>query len=410
MKAYQIKIELDGARSPIWRRCFVPAGITFSQLGILLNEMMGWSGYHMFSFSFPSMDVMIKENPTSIFGNRDIRDSTRIIIDEFLDKEERFNYIYDFGDDWFHKLTVEMIMDDYPLNYPKVIEYSGDCPIEDSGGIDGYYEILEILEKPSHPDYENIKRWVDINYPGEYDVEEVNELLRNFYYCKRGIMDTRTASDIYMAFFDGEEGLITSKYKKGSEKKKQVKVLENVSPYHDLEEESLEEDKQLEDFEKELLYLMKIHKETNPYKYVPKKLHEVFLSNYTRDELYEIAKFQNLPRRSTYNKTELAIALSKYMLSEKVMENFIIFLDDDEIEFLEFAFLKGYLNPFEMPSLEHMQALYTVYNFALIGGYLCLDNDDVIIAPTDVIELYKSINTEELHAKRKKIISPLKRK
>ncbi|HIZ74602.1 MAG TPA: plasmid pRiA4b ORF-3 family protein, partial [Candidatus Mediterraneibacter stercoravium] len=41
------KIPIKGSHPPIWRRCIIPAGITFSQLAVLLNEIMGWKGYHL---------------------------------------------------------------------------------------------------------------------------------------------------------------------------------------------------------------------------------------------------------------------------------------------------------------------------------------------------------------------------
>ena len=47
MKAYQVKITVKGSHPPFWRRCIIPAGITFSQLAVLLNEIMGWKGYHL---------------------------------------------------------------------------------------------------------------------------------------------------------------------------------------------------------------------------------------------------------------------------------------------------------------------------------------------------------------------------
>ena len=46
MKAYQMKIAIKNSHPPIWRRFIVPAGLSFSQLSIVLNGVMGWCGYH----------------------------------------------------------------------------------------------------------------------------------------------------------------------------------------------------------------------------------------------------------------------------------------------------------------------------------------------------------------------------
>ncbi|MDO4677688.1 MAG: plasmid pRiA4b ORF-3 family protein, partial [Eubacteriales bacterium] len=50
MKAYQLKIQIKNSHPPIWRRLIVPAGLSFSQLAVILNEAMGWCGYHLFCF------------------------------------------------------------------------------------------------------------------------------------------------------------------------------------------------------------------------------------------------------------------------------------------------------------------------------------------------------------------------
>ena len=61
MKVYQLKVSIKNAHPPIWRKCIVPAGITFSQLGVLLNEIMGWNGSHLFSFEFRDLGMRIEE-------------------------------------------------------------------------------------------------------------------------------------------------------------------------------------------------------------------------------------------------------------------------------------------------------------------------------------------------------------
>lgn len=40
MKAYQMKIMIKNSHPPIWRRFIVSAGLTFSQFGFILNEVM----------------------------------------------------------------------------------------------------------------------------------------------------------------------------------------------------------------------------------------------------------------------------------------------------------------------------------------------------------------------------------
>ena len=62
MKAFQLKIAIKNSKPPIWRRVIVPAGITFSQLSIILNKVMGWCGYHLFEFEFYHLELRIAED------------------------------------------------------------------------------------------------------------------------------------------------------------------------------------------------------------------------------------------------------------------------------------------------------------------------------------------------------------
>ena len=40
IKAYRIKIILKNSKPPVWRRCLIPAGITFSQLAMILEDIV----------------------------------------------------------------------------------------------------------------------------------------------------------------------------------------------------------------------------------------------------------------------------------------------------------------------------------------------------------------------------------
>lgn len=183
MKAYQLKIQIKNSHPPIWRRLIVPAGLSFSQLAVILNETMGWCGYHLFSFEFYHLGIHVEDNVEEYddFGWSDYEreEADETLIDTYLDTEEWFTYIYDFGDDWQHRVTVEKILEDYDKNYAQVLKYKGNTPYEDCGGIDEYYRILEILRNPDSPEYEEMKEWTEGNFCTEYDMGCVNESLKS---------------------------------------------------------------------------------------------------------------------------------------------------------------------------------------------------------------------------------------
>jgi hypothetical protein len=56
------------------------------------------------------------------------------------------------------------------------------CPPEDCGGVQGYYDTLEILRNPRHDEYENTKTWIESMTGGPFhheafDLEAVNAAL-----------------------------------------------------------------------------------------------------------------------------------------------------------------------------------------------------------------------------------------
>lgn len=74
----------------------VPAGITFSQLSMILNEVMGWSGYHMFEFEFYHMGLRIIEDVEDMmpwgYSNFDYEEASDTYIREYLEENDWFTY------------------------------------------------------------------------------------------------------------------------------------------------------------------------------------------------------------------------------------------------------------------------------------------------------------------------------
>lgn len=194
MKAFQLKIVIKNSKPPIWRRVIVPTGITFSQLSMILNEVMGWSGYHLFEFEFYHKELRIIEGAADfdLIGPYDYLEARTTFIREFMEENDWFSYTYDLGDDWQHRVTIEKIIDDWECNYPKVIKYKGDCPIEDCGGIYGYYDCLEIIGDVNHSEYEERLSWMESQgYPQRYDMDYVNEQLEYLFFYNIGKRETR---------------------------------------------------------------------------------------------------------------------------------------------------------------------------------------------------------------------------
>ncbi|WBW96208.1 plasmid pRiA4b ORF-3 family protein [Oceanirhabdus sp. W0125-5] len=217
MKAYKIKIEFIGTEPLIWREVIMPAGATFNRLHDTIQTVTNFqSGYpdepcHLFEFNLSEEKMKItndseaydenkiikskykkvkldkKKDPFGIIAkhlNTTIRKPQSIKIDKYIEKYEKLNYRYDFGDDWRMLITLEEIIEDYYYGYPTLIDGAETAPPEDVGGVLGYYEFFKVYHDENHPDYENIKKWAEEQRYREYDNEWTNIMLKHIKYKK----------------------------------------------------------------------------------------------------------------------------------------------------------------------------------------------------------------------------------
>ncbi len=74
-------------------------------------------------------------------------DSEKTYLSDFFNGQyKKLTYTYDFGDDWVHSIT-SLKKSTEEVLFLKCIKGENAAPIEDCGGIWGFYEILEIINK-----------------------------------------------------------------------------------------------------------------------------------------------------------------------------------------------------------------------------------------------------------------------
>jgi hypothetical protein len=179
---YQLKVTLDGARPPIWRRFQVPGQITFARLHLVLQAVMGWENEHLYLFEVGQRRI---GEPSDDWGER-TEDASRIELRKVAGQQgARLTYVYDFGDDWHHRVVVEKTACP-DAEAGRVVCLSGRraCPPEDCGGIWGYSEMLTALDDPTNPDLAERVEWLEEVHgpydPEHFDAGEVTARLRNF--------------------------------------------------------------------------------------------------------------------------------------------------------------------------------------------------------------------------------------
>jgi hypothetical protein len=172
----QLKITLKGSKRPIWRRIQVANTITLPALHNILQAAMGWTDSHLHQFIV--RNVMYSDPD---FELEQITDEKRVSLPQLkLEVGMKFQYEYDFGDDWMHDILVEKILPPEPgVHYPRWVAGKRACPPEDCGGIWGYDSLLETIADPDDPNYEEMREWLPEGFdPAAFDMEDINRLLR----------------------------------------------------------------------------------------------------------------------------------------------------------------------------------------------------------------------------------------
>ena len=165
---YQFKIKLRGiTKPPVWRRVLVPAHFTFTGFHAVIQEAFGWWNVHLYCFCDRQYGRMlnIAEVREDDWGYAPDFDARKFTVGEFFGDGGIVNklcYVYDFGDDWTHDITLEKVLDEYS-DHATCITGKGACPEEDCGGQWGYEDMKENgeIDDPKFFDLEAAKASVE---------------------------------------------------------------------------------------------------------------------------------------------------------------------------------------------------------------------------------------------------------
>lgn len=172
-----LRVELVGVEPLVWRRVRVAPGVTLAELHRVLQVAMGWQDTHLHQFRIGRLWI---GQPDRQEGDKDLQDEREwTIADVVKAGVHEFDYLYDFGDDWTHRLVIEP-------NAPKVVGsgllcLAGEnaCPPEDVGGPPGYEEFRAALTNPKHRRHRELAEWCGgVWDPKGFDLNAVNRVLR----------------------------------------------------------------------------------------------------------------------------------------------------------------------------------------------------------------------------------------
>lgn len=165
----RLKIVLDNLKPAVWRRVEINDDLTFSQLHRVIQRAMGWEDSHLHEFEVGRKRIGTASKDEAMAFIADVLIPERTAkLTAMLEGMRKFRYWYDFGDDWWHTITIEKRMPRDP-EAPAAVLIDGECacPPEDCGGVHGYVDLLEILDDPRHEEHADVRDWLG----GDFDPE-----------------------------------------------------------------------------------------------------------------------------------------------------------------------------------------------------------------------------------------------
>ena len=123
-RIYQLHVALLDIKPVIWRRLWIPGNLKLSKLDRVIQEAFGWTNSHLHEFRIAGERYGMTEIE-SVDGDDDLKDDKKFTVAKVLmNSVTEFEYEYDFGDGWRHRIVVEGVMDATPYNdWPPVPDW-----------------------------------------------------------------------------------------------------------------------------------------------------------------------------------------------------------------------------------------------------------------------------------------------
>src|SRR5436190_5039094 len=173
---YQMKVTLKWTKPTIWRRVLVREDMKLDRLHRVIQLAMGWMNSHLHQFIAGRESYGVSDPDYDDMGNEMLNEKRYTVADLTGGEKRKFIYEYDFGDGWEHEVKVEKVLPpDASFKHPVCLGGENACPPEDCGGIPGFYNFVEAMRNPKHPQHEELKEWYGGEWDGvRFDLNETN--------------------------------------------------------------------------------------------------------------------------------------------------------------------------------------------------------------------------------------------
>ncbi len=182
LNALQLRVTLDGIAPEVWRRLVVPGTWHLGQLHLAIQAAFNWWNYHLHEFRIGGLrygdpetdDGGFLDSPR-LFDQHEVR-----LLDFGYAPGTTFTYVYDFGDNWQHRVEIEEHLALDPA--PRVANCTGGArarPPEDVGGLGGYENFLAVMADPDDPEHADTKQWCGGHFdPDWFDLAQADKDVR----------------------------------------------------------------------------------------------------------------------------------------------------------------------------------------------------------------------------------------
>jgi hypothetical protein len=158
-----LRISIEDSEPLIWRRLFLPETLTIGQFHLAVQAAFGWENRHLYGVR--GTDCAGRERriigPDDEAEDLQAESASAVVLSELLDPQKpgmAFDYDYDFGDSWTHRVDLVGAAELQPGEM-LCVEGARRGAIEDSGGPHGYRQLIEAIQDPSHPDHQEATSW-----------------------------------------------------------------------------------------------------------------------------------------------------------------------------------------------------------------------------------------------------------
>ena len=190
---YEFTITLNDSPLKLDRKFLLSYQADFQDLHLAIQESCGWMNCHLYWFLSETEDTITAGNPMSDDDSvHELLDNLcaevqkkcslpqKTLLEEYFSKKKNCTYIYDFGDNWEHHISCQIVQH-HEVFFRKLLDGTGNFPPESCGGIPGFYRCLSLLSgdikdsdleiwiddwSPDNFDFSATKKVFDIYHPG----------------------------------------------------------------------------------------------------------------------------------------------------------------------------------------------------------------------------------------------------